>query len=1039
MNLDGFALPVKKLKGTDSVDTLDLSGKNLGVASAVVIASCISINGALTSVDLRGNKLRDKGWGAIFAAICHNKDSKISAMDASSENISPAGVKLIAEALRTSVTGGLTKVSLAKNELGEEGTKAICEALEQNKTLKELDISGEKFGKSNIGGTAGAKHVAKMVGINGGLTKLSLAHNMLGEEGTKAICEALEQNKTLKELDISGEKFGKSNIGGTAGAKHVAKMVGINGGLTSIDLSRNQLCGILRYVDVGQQGSYTSEGITAITNALRVNGGLTVTNLLGNQLDAESAKMLAEVAKQKGISLCGIQRDQTTADLSGHALQPPDAILLASDLSQAVVTGGLTKLSLAKNKLGEEGTKFLCDALVGNNTLKELDLSGDTSLRDTVSNIGGTAGAKHVANMLLVNGALTSVDLRGNQLGDEGWGAIFAAICGNKDSKIMSMDASSENIGPAGVKLIAEALRTSVTGGLTVANLMRNHLDVESAKMLAEVAKQKGISLCGIQRDQTTANFLYKGLEPPDAILLGSDLSQAIVTGALTDLYIWSNSIKDEGITAICNAVQGNKESKLAKLNVGDNNISPIGATAVAAMVAVTSGLMALNLSSNSLKDEGVNAVCEAIQSNKETKLTSLHFSYNGIGPVGANAVAAMVAMVAVTGGLTITSLAGNELGEEGTKALCEALEQNKTLKELDISGDWFGNKGSNIGGSAGAKHVAKMLDVNGALTKLSLAKNEFGEEGTKAICEALEQNKSLKELDISGDWSGNKGSNIGGSAGAKYVAKMLGVNGALTATNLLHNNLDAESAKLLAEVAKQKGISLCGILRDQTTADFSNQNLKLLDAILLATDLSHAIVTGGLMGLNFWHNNLKDDGVSAVCKAIQSNKETKLAWLNFNNNSIGPVGANAVAAMVAVTGTLTQVLAFGPPRGAFSVPLTFAFVLDGITAGPLKQSAVRHRSESFWNLQCRGHHSDCLCSARQWRIDVRRPRGQQARGRGLGRHLCRHLRQQGQQDHVLGRVRREHRPCWCPADRRGAPHERHRRADKYEVSLPKF
>ena len=51
-------------------------------------------------------------------------------------------------------------------------------------------------------------------------------------------------------------------------------------------------------------------------------------------------------------------------------------------------------------------------------------------------------------------------------LGDEGWGAIFAAICGNKDSKIMSMDASDENIGPAGVKLIAEALRTSVTGAV---------------------------------------------------------------------------------------------------------------------------------------------------------------------------------------------------------------------------------------------------------------------------------------------------------------------------------------------------------------------------------------------------------------------------------------------------------------------------------------------------------------------------------------------------------------------------------------------
>ena len=34
------------------------------------------------------------------------------------------------------------------------------------------------------------------------------------------------------------------------------------------------------------------------------------------------------------------------------------------------------------------------------------------------------------------------------------------------------------------------------------------------------------------------------------------------------------------------------------------------------AMVAVTGGLTALDLSSNDVKDEGVSAVCEAIQSN---------------------------------------------------------------------------------------------------------------------------------------------------------------------------------------------------------------------------------------------------------------------------------------------------------------------------------------------------------------------------------------------------------------------------------------
>ena len=130
-----------------------------------------------------------------------------------------------------------------------------------------------------------------------------------------------------------------------------------------------------------------------------------------------------------------------------------------------------------------------------------------------------------------------SVELRGNELGHEGWGAIFAAICGNKDSKIMSLDASSEAMGPAGVKLIAEVLRTSITGGLTVTNLLGNYLDAESAKMLAEVAKQKGISLCGIRCDQTWANFSSKELMSPDVILLASDLSQVVVTGALTTVW----------------------------------------------------------------------------------------------------------------------------------------------------------------------------------------------------------------------------------------------------------------------------------------------------------------------------------------------------------------------------------------------------------------------------------------------------------------------------------------------------------------------
>ena len=90
--------------------------------------------------------------------------------------------------------------------------------------------------------------------------------------------------------------------------------------------------------------------------------------------------------------------------------------------------------------------------------------------------------------------------------------------------------------------------------------------------------------------------------------------------------------------------------------------------------------------------------------------------SDNELGPEGAKALAPGIA---ANGGLTKILLAQNKLEEEGTKVICDALKVNKTLKELDLRGDRHSSKGSNIGESAGAKHVADMLTVNGGLTKM--------------------------------------------------------------------------------------------------------------------------------------------------------------------------------------------------------------------------------------------------------------------------------------------------------------------------------
>ena len=163
-----------------------------------------------------------------------------------------------------------------------------------------------------------------------------------------------------------------------------------------------------------------------------------------------------------------------------------------------------------------------------------------------------------------------------------------------------------------------------------------------------------------------------------------------------------------------------------------------------------------------------------------------------------------------------------------------------------------------------------------------SLRWNSLGAEGAAALAPALAANGSLTSIDLSSNqlcglnWKGEgKYTTVGISA----IADALRVNGALTALNLSSNWIGGhwDGGYIVSTPEGPKAIA----------------DALRVNGVLTALDLSS--------------NYLKDEGVSAVCEAIQSNKETKLASLNFFQNNIGPVGANALVAMVAVTGALTK------------------------------------------------------------------------------------------------------------------------------------
>jgi len=105
------------------------------------------------------------------------------------------------------------------------------------------------------------------------------------------------------QLDLSNNELCGINQYGQGtytaeGITAIAYALRVNGGLTSINLSGNQLCGIWTNDYGDHEGTYTAEGITAIADALRVNGALTECNLQRNPCIGDEGEALTWKAMQ---------------------------------------------------------------------------------------------------------------------------------------------------------------------------------------------------------------------------------------------------------------------------------------------------------------------------------------------------------------------------------------------------------------------------------------------------------------------------------------------------------------------------------------------------------------------------------------------------------------------------------------------------------------------------------------------------------------------------------------------------------------------
>ncbi|EOD31475.1 hypothetical protein EMIHUDRAFT_231872 [Emiliania huxleyi CCMP1516] len=257
------SVPLKKLRANTLGKRLGLSGKDLGVPEALVLAKLVEGSEVLTKLNLDDCELDlPKLRGTDPATSLDLSNSGFS-------GLGPAAAVVIASLIAGN--GVLKNLYLNNDAIGGEGAKALASALRVNGVLRALCLHGNSIGD------AGAVAIAEALRVNGVLTNLNLGWNHIGAQGATAIAEALRGNAVLKTLDLH-----YNNIGGE-GAVAIADALRVNAALTALDLSDNSaLCGV-RY----GRGSYDASGIQALAEALKVNKVLMSIDLRGISLGDE--------------------------------------------------------------------------------------------------------------------------------------------------------------------------------------------------------------------------------------------------------------------------------------------------------------------------------------------------------------------------------------------------------------------------------------------------------------------------------------------------------------------------------------------------------------------------------------------------------------------------------------------------------------------------------------------------------------------------------------------------------------------------------
>ncbi|XP_069005680.1 ran GTPase-activating protein 1-like isoform X2 [Embiotoca jacksoni] len=346
---------------------------------------------------------------------------------------------------------------------------------------------------------------------------------------------------------------------------------------------------------------------------------------------------------------------------------------MASDIV-AQLADSLAKTGVEDGELSYKGQgRKLDDAQSVEEMVQEIqDFDGLQALR-LEGNTVGVAAAQAIAKALetksdfkrcywsdMFTGRLRSeIPAVLNSLGD----ALMLA-----GARLTVLDLSDNAFGPDGVKGIENLLKSTSCFTLQELRLNNCGMGIGGGKILAASLIQchKKSSAEGTPLSLKVFVAGRNRLENDGATALAQAFQ---LMGSLEEVHMPQNGINHPGVTALASAMQHNTGLRI--LNLNDNTFTEKGAIAMAQALKHVRSIQVINFGDCLVRPAGAKAIAETVSEGLPI-LKELNLSY---GEITEEAALAVAQAVKDKDQLVKLDLNGNCLGEDGCKALKDAME----------------------------------------------------------------------------------------------------------------------------------------------------------------------------------------------------------------------------------------------------------------------------------------------------------------------------------------------------------------------------